>query len=567
MKRLISSKKKNILGFLLLIFCIFVSNTFINLYFLSTLSPDYDRYSTYLGYFLEPNGEIFSEQGVLYYFVISVFIFFNINKFNISDIDHIENLGNSENLNIFYTTDFEKIVSVGIQNGNLFLFLIGLYGVFRYLKINNMQTHQIYILLSFLIFFPPALQMRLTLKPEILGFALLPWLIYYFTSYVKNKNKFTFFKLILIVPVILTAKASVTAMVGMFLILLIYQNKNKIQLKEFFLFSIIAFTFFSILLFENQNIINRSFFEREDLKIIYNQTEYDNVADPEIFYTINFVDLLKHPESHYHSNSVIGITLIDTFGDYFNEYWDKDYTLSNKHRKEFIVSNDSNKIDFSNRTLYFKNWNFSINHIRNLLSVVMSAIFYMTIVFFIVKNRRLNILLVSPFIGILVLIINSLGFPEYNFYPETADTFKTFYYSFLLSLCFIELIRILMRSKLVFKKYFLIIYITLICFIVGFPKGNNTELDNTLSDINKYSTTCNLNRIYLSYSLIENNNLDCEIDRRNEISNNNIKIRNYPAYNLTVFSMILFFIFTELELINHYLKKIDKYLRKIFSIF
>ena len=79
MKRMISSKKNNILGFLLLIFCIFVSNTFINLYFLSNLSPDYDRYSTYLGYFLEPNGEIFSEQGVLYYFVISVFIFFNIN--------------------------------------------------------------------------------------------------------------------------------------------------------------------------------------------------------------------------------------------------------------------------------------------------------------------------------------------------------------------------------------------------------------------------------------------------------------------------------------------------------
>ena len=32
----------------------------------------------------------------------------------------------------------------------------------------------------------------------------------------------------------------------------------------------------------------------------------------------------------------LGITLIDTFGDYFNEYWDKDYTLSKKYRKDFI---------------------------------------------------------------------------------------------------------------------------------------------------------------------------------------------------------------------------------------
>ena len=52
------------------------------------------------------------------------------------------------------------------------------------------------------------------------------------------------------------------------------------------------------------------------------------------FITLILMTLLEHPESNYHADSIIGITLIDTFGDYFNEYWDKDYTLS-KIQKRF----------------------------------------------------------------------------------------------------------------------------------------------------------------------------------------------------------------------------------------
>ena len=346
MKKLNSIKKKNTFFFLLLVSSIFISNTFINLYYLSTLSPDFNRYSTYLSYFLEPSGEIFSEQGVLYYFIVSIFVLMNIDKFNYSEITNIANLGNTENLNILYVSDFELKASIGIQNGNLFFFLIGLTGFFKFLKLQKVDNHKIYLILNLLIFFPPAIQMRLTLKPEILGFSLLPWIMYYFTSYLKNRNIVVFLKLILIVPIVLTAKDSMTGMLGIFFLLLVIQNFKSLNLREIIAFLILSSLLFSFLYIENVNIINRSFFEREDLKTIYNQEEYNNAADPRIFYNINFQELIKHPEKNYHADSIIGITLIDTFGDYFKEYWDKDYTLSNKYRKDFIKSNSETKIDF-----------------------------------------------------------------------------------------------------------------------------------------------------------------------------------------------------------------------------
>ena len=387
MKKLNSIKNKNILSFLLLAFSLLLTNSFINLYYLSTLSPDFNRYSTYLSYFLEPNGEIFSEQGVLYYFIISIFIFINLENFNFSEVNNIKNLGNSENLNLFYISDFEISVSTGIQNGNLFLFILVFISLFKFLKIYNLDNYKVYLIHSLLIFFPPSLHLRLTFKPEILGFALLPWALYYFISYTNTKNYFVFFKLLMIVPIIFTAKASMTAMIGIFFVILIFQNRKKINIKDLTIFVIISSIIFSVLYFENLNIINRSFFERDDLKQIYNQIEYNNVADPNIFYNINFNDLIRHPESNYHADSIIGITLIDTFGDYFNEYWDKDYTLSKKYRKDFIKSNIKNSFDYSNQVLYLKNWNSNLDYLRNLSSLFLSVLFFFLTIFFGFKKR------------------------------------------------------------------------------------------------------------------------------------------------------------------------------------
>ena len=44
--------------------------------------------------------------------------------------------------------------------------------------------------------------------------------------------------------------------------------------------------------------------------------------------------------------SLIGITLLDTFSDHFNFYWDKDVSTFNNYRKELIV--EDKDIDFLN---------------------------------------------------------------------------------------------------------------------------------------------------------------------------------------------------------------------------
>ena len=46
----------------------------------------------------------------------------------------------------------------------------------------------------------------------------------------------------------------------------------------------------------------------------------------------------------------------------------------------------------------------------------------------------------SPLFAILLLIINSFGFPIRNYNPETSDTFKTHYYSFLLVISFVFIV-------------------------------------------------------------------------------------------------------------------------------
>ena len=64
-----------------------------------------------------------------------------------------------------------------------------------------------------------------------------------------------------------------------------------------------------------------------------------------MFYNINLRDLVLNPNKNFHNNSLIGITLLDTFGDYFNEYWNKDYTFFKTNRKEFITSGQELSLD------------------------------------------------------------------------------------------------------------------------------------------------------------------------------------------------------------------------------
>ena len=78
-----------------------------------------------------------------------------------------------------------------------------------------------------------------------------------------------------------------------------------------------------------------------------------------------------------------------------------------------------------------------------------------------------------PILGIIVLLVNTIfGFPQNNFDPRTGDTFKVFYYSFLIPY---PIIFVLKNIKLKKIKHILLIS-TFIFFTIinlGFPKSNS----------------------------------------------------------------------------------------------
>ena len=114
---------------------------------------------------------------------------------------------------------------------------------------------------------------------------------------------------------------------------------------------------------------------------------------------------------------------------------------------------------------------------------------------------------------------------------------------------------------------FIPVYILLICFITGFPKANNTELDYTLSNINKNSTTCKINTTYLKQSLIEKDNISCNKITKKEVSGDEFKLNSIPKINITLFSIVLLLLLTEVKAINQFLILKNKRLKKIFSKF
>ena len=72
-----------------------------------------------------------------------------------------------------------------------------------------------------------------------------------------------------------------------------------------------------LLSFENYKVNGFSIFDHVSSSI---DGSYENVANLSILYNINFTYLITQPFSNFHADSLIGIILLDTFGDYFN-FW------------------------------------------------------------------------------------------------------------------------------------------------------------------------------------------------------------------------------------------------------
>ena len=168
---------------------------------------DFNRYKKYLEYFITNDlSKIGLESGISYYWFISkVFDFYKTPLF-ISEI---------------YV---EPTITASIQIGNLIFFVFGLLGLYKLLNNLGYRYDEIIKILIILSLFVPLIGARIILKPEIMAFAFLPWLLFLYNSFFETKNNMFLYLSIPILSSLVVLKSSITFMIGLS-ILVIYGKK------------------------------------------------------------------------------------------------------------------------------------------------------------------------------------------------------------------------------------------------------------------------------------------------------------------------------------------------------
>jgi hypothetical protein len=527
-KFIVNQKTESIL-FLLLVFSLLWLKE-INFLFYDTLkSPDFDKYFVYVDYFF--TGEQTSkEHGLMYYYLHSV------------------------NYSFFYGDfqNFEFFLDKSIQQVNFYIFIFGLIGYYLLLDFLGYSKRTIFLTFIFINFFPPAIAMRLVLKPEILAFAVIPWIIYLLEKFIKKRD---FLDLIISIPFIISAitlKGNVLVVVCIYLIVTYFSIFLKLSSKQIlFLVVISTFSFLAISI-ENNMANGKTILDIQSGSEI--EDNYDFKAPMNVLYKVDLFTLFTSPVKPAHAESFIGITLLETTGDYFDLYWNNDDSIYSMNRKVPFKTVQSNEIkipkfDGDNFLLEIYKQNNTDRYPRKSLGIVISSILYFLLIKNIFTEDKYRKYLLMGFYGMGIILFHSItGIPKNNFDPLVGDTFKPQYYSFAIIFSFIFLVASLLKESA--RKIFpIVIYSLLIIFILGFPKYYDYDLQINLVPKIENSLFCEIEKsLFLSNS--EFQDIRCEknmaIGEYEKISKYN-KIFNHQIINLafilsTMLSSIFIFI-------------------------
>jgi len=501
-------KIKNKFLLFFLIFIIYITHNWINFFYNSTNNVDFSKYYDFVNYFLGLDVILDYGQGSLYYYLLSLFLRRHLDLIDLENID--------------------ILITASIHELNLLFFLIGLWGLYKLLETNGYDKKIILLCLILLNFFPQSLYMRAVMKPEILAFAFFPWCLFFIELFLKSKNlKFIYFSFPALI-IILNSKASLAAMAALYLLIFYSKILRLINIKQICLL-VVTFLFLVFLVqIENYRITQLLPFER-----VYEE-EYDFKAEPSILFRTDLVEVFKNPFFKYdyqdnfysiHAKSVINLTILDTFGDHFNQLFDSSINYFSKNRKD-IFTNESNSFINTDRQIKY-NGPFSyflvnnLDHLRKIISSLIGIVFYILIIYFSIINRKKSKYLLAPFVGIFVLYLNSLGIPSNNFNPFKGDTFKSFYYSFFLMIALSILVcEVFKKNKYIVSVLITLFFCISIIFISGHPKANNQLTSERIIVTNEYSIFCSVNNLlFLENNLlqkihpsgnIENYKSDCE---------------------------------------------------------
>ena len=460
---------RNSLSLITFLTSLILSHSIGEIFYNSIDGTDFYRYFRYIEYFM---GEIEAptrEQGLFYFWIISLFIKFS--------------------QNFYVSENWEYIYSTAIQLGNFAFYLVGILGLICLLRSRKVAWEKIFLVLSVLNFFPPLFGGRLIMKPEILAFAFLPWIILAIDNYLEKQNYFSLIYASLLLSIIATSKGTVALITFVSLGILYFSKIKLFKIKNIAIPGFVFLLSFYFLYSENVSVNTSSFFTHEE------QGSYLFKASPSFLYTINFADLYTNPYRNTHANSLIGITLIDLFNDYFNRYWE--------HPRSIFVIDRVNLFDF-------------LTHPRRNISVILSILFVIS------SFWKINRFKFIYLVGIIVLTFTSLGLFGLHFNPEKGDTVKTHYYFFLLAISFIFILLDLFKSKNFWMNYAKAVsLIAVFLFIFGFPK-NYTE-NSQIAILEKIPTTISCNYVKPYFNTIFSVDIQC-LDQEMAICGN---LENY----------------------------------------
>ena len=160
------------------------------------------------------------------------------------------------------------------------------------------------------------------MKPEVLNFALLPWLIFLLKQFLIEEKKLYVFASIIPFALIITTKGTGLVISGLFVLYAFFGVIKKLGLRQMLFLTLISFFVLVPLLVENTNINNNLFLERTDIT-----ENYKHKASIDILYRNTQGRSVASPLGSLQTSTVLGVTLLDTFDDYFLLNWNKDASL------------------------------------------------------------------------------------------------------------------------------------------------------------------------------------------------------------------------------------------------
>ncbi len=498
------------------------------LFYNTTDSPDFYRYFGYLEYNAGIIDYTDNEQGFAYYDIQS--IYFYLKNYDIT------------------SNNFFVYIGKSIQEVNFILFLIGSAGVAKLLSTFKYNKVQIIVAMIFINFMPISIAQRIVFKPEILAFALFPWVLVLLEKFFQTQDKLYLITAGSLSIILFSQKGSIFGMT--IFVLIIYYSSKFLRLKDkknIFLILLPLLVFFVLLFQENNQLNQKNIFNIESIS--EREAKYDNKGTLSLLYKVNPKSLIYLPYKHRHNYSVMHITLLDSFGDYFDLYWDDDSQNYFKGRKDIVNFSLSEKMQppklniQTNQITIFVQEDTDNSYLRKTTSLFISFFFcFMLVKHFLRADKNRKKFLTLPFIGFLILTTHIItGFPENNFDPNIGDTLKPLYYSFLIVIGMSFLIAEISNNKIK-ANIVLIVFIPLFLFLYGFPKNYTDNLNIEINELNSYSLFCATNTKYFNFEYDYEKNYCVEKEDLNPylISYDNFEyFEKQPNFHLFNYSIIL----------------------------